>query len=370
MDISNIPTTAARSVQHGRQSRTPGPYLRSNSAMRFHSGRRSPKSMGLLNLDAGVMMGQGILKMNHHKDSIRHEQTSDQSMRSKKKKKHKKKQAGGNSISEKDVTQHRIRPSTSAVTLRNGNSDLIAASSLWVPNNRTTDRTLKTRSDVAEGRYKSENASSDGETVGNTSSDRGEVVLHDALPADSVAPLLLVDTNCPFRASTARQFETELTTSFPLPLSQYPRSAVVYSRKDVSPNQLIVQLRYLASVPGPHFGGSEEPAAFCELLMSAKQMKALTYSMRLQLQIYISSALDRYFGVRPDRYYLRFMDRDAATNTLPNTLSARVASISGAELMSQTSMDLLQNNQQSVMQLRKDNPLSGDTDVESFSSGW
>jgi len=166
-------------------------------------------------------------------------------------------------------------------------------------------------------------------------------LMHDVhgLLADAMAPLLLVDTNCPFRASVARQFESELTTSFPLPLSQYPRNAVVYSHKEASSGRLIVQLRYLPSVPGPHFGGTDEPAAFCELLLSPKQLRSITYNMRMQLRLYLSHALERYFAIRPDRYYLRFMDRDQTSQQDQMLLGK--ASISGTELMSQESIAFL-----------------------------
>ena len=172
-----------------------------------------------------------------------------------------------------------------------------------------------------------------------TAQQRGDVLLNQALPADAMAPLLLVDTNCPFRASVARQFESELTTSFPLPLSQYPRNAVVYSHKEASSGRLIVQLRYLPSVPGPHFGGTDEPAAFCELLLSPKQLRSITYNMRMQLRLYLSHALERYFAIRPDRYYLRFMDRDQTSQQDQMLLGK--ASISGTELMSQESIAFL-----------------------------
>ena len=74
------------------------------------------------------------------------------------------------------------------------------------------------------------------------------MLLNQAVPADALAPLLLVDTNCPFRASVARQFENELTNKFPLPLSQYPRDAVVYSRKEASSG---VEARVSSSRCGP-----------------------------------------------------------------------------------------------------------------------
>ena len=77
------------------------------------------------------------------------------------------------------------------------------------------------------------------------------MLLNQAVPADALAPLLLVDTNCPFRASTARHFENELTNSFPLPLSQYPRNAVVYSHKEASSGRLVVQHARVAPVVSP-----------------------------------------------------------------------------------------------------------------------
>lgn len=129
---------------------------------------------------------------------------------------------------------------------------------------------------------------------------------------DTHKPLLLVDTNCPFRASTARQFESEIEQSFPLPHSAMPtESSVVYSHKQATAGPVVVQLRYHESVPGAYYGSTDEPAAFCELLVSEQQLVSLRRNTQHQrnMQLYLSEALEKYFHIPNDRYYLRFLNR-------------------------------------------------------------
>ena len=133
-------------------------------------------------------------------------------------------------------------------------------------------------------------------------------------------PLLLVDTNCPFRASTARQFESDIQTTFPLPNSVSPsaeRHSVVYSnQQQQQPNiKVIVQLRYHESVPGAHWGSTDEPAAFCELLVSEEQLQILDQNIQYQrqMQLYLSDTLEKYFNIPNDRYYLRFLNRQKSS---------------------------------------------------------
>lgn len=323
MDINDIPRRSGARESAAAGGR--GPFLRANPVIRIGGGRRSPllEEQRGPKLDAGIMMGQGLLKA--------------ESMRRKSRR-----AEGG-----------RRRPATSAVAARSagtrrrrgqgatGNATRNAARSSAVGKGATAASVLAGKpvsaaevdATRAHGARAPRNQSS-----GAQAQRVPDAVLNQAVPADALAPLLLVDTNCPFRASVARHFENELTNSFPLPLSQYPRDAVVYSHKEASSGRLIVQLRYLPSVPGPHFGGTDEPAAFCELLLSSKQLRSMTHNIRMQLQLYLSGALGRYFGVRADRYYLRFMDRNETSKQSPMLLGK--ASISGTELMSQESLIL------------------------------
>ena len=173
-------------------------------------------------------------------------------------------------------------------------------------------------------------------------------------------PLLLVDTNCPFRASVARQFESEVQQSFPLPHSTISvGSSVVYTNKEASAGSIIVNLRYHESVPSCHYGGTDDPAAFCELLLSEKQLRSIQKNARLarDMQLFLSSVLERYFQIPPDRYYLRFLNRESKDDDPMNV-----------KQLNQTSTTALVKQQHAQQQAQQDRMVMMNNTTAA--SGW
>ena len=111
---------------------------------------------------------------------------------------------------------------------------------------------------------------------------------------------LLIDSNVPFRASTARAFEGDLARTFP-------------------PGSVRVTLRYIESVEPFFF--TTDPAALCELLMDEKELAALQRNARLRSnqQKILSTILEKYFNIPNDRYYLRFLNRDKSNVVGPSS---------------------------------------------------
>ena len=74
-------------------------------------------------------------------------------------------------------------------------------------------------------------------------------------------------------------------------------------------------MRYHESVPGAHWGSTDEPAAFCELLVSEEQLHILDQNIQYQrqMQLYLSDTLEKYFNIPNDRYYLRFLNRQKSS---------------------------------------------------------
>lgn len=75
-----------------------------------------------------------------------------------------------------------------------------------------------------------------------------------------------------------------------------------------------------AYCPGPHFGGTPEPAAFCELLIPATVSSEPPFAAKNGMRVFLAVALGRFLGVKPDRYYLRFVSSssDAAATSQAN----------------------------------------------------
>ena len=192
-----------------------------------------------------------------------------------------------------------VVPRPEGILNRNSEMNSFSASSLWLNN----------ASDVPTAKKIQSNGTIAAKTIEYSSSNNFDKSF------DSHNPLLLVDTNCPFRASTARQFESDLRDSFPLPKSATSaEDSVIYFNNKAASNNVAVQLRYHDGVPGAYYGGTDEPAAFCELLVSEKQLKLLGRNSKLQrnMQNYLSEKLEKYFQIPNDRYYLRFLNRESS----------------------------------------------------------
>ena len=114
---------------------------------------------------------------------------------------------------------------------------------------------------------------------------------------------LIIDTNVYLDDSKVSRMQREVLRGIPL-----ARSSSCLAKTSGSTN-INVQIRQTDSVPGPHFGGTDQPAAFCELLLPGDTLSAIRTSSerKLQLNIYLSETLKKYLGVAIDRYYLRLL---------------------------------------------------------------
>ena len=106
---------------------------------------------------------------------------------------------------------------------------------------------------------------------------------------------LFVDLNV--RRDNFDRFERDVRASLPLPKLKVRDRIQIRVRQNSE------------AVPGPHFGGTDDPAAFCELHLNERMLHAVQQErqIRLSLQKNISERLLRHFGVPIDRYYLRFL---------------------------------------------------------------
>ena len=171
--------------------------------------------------------------------------------------------------------------------------------------------------------------------------------------------VLLIDTNVAFTANDHERIKRAIESALPLPYIYRKRSifgetnalSSSFPAKRSSKNRqgtfhynsrqrrkrqvaserhghrVKVRLRYTPeTVPGVYFGGTAEPAAFCELFFSShvfhdRKLKCLlpstvtilTHSsididkcVETKLQLFLSGILAKMLGVPIDRYYLRF----------------------------------------------------------------
>ena len=149
---------------------------------------------------------------------------------------------------------------------------------------------------------------------------------------------VLIETNVPFTSKQMEQFSKEIMNGFPLPqlyekrtlfakrqpsklspsrshLSQLHQDLMastsslgVRAKQAKAQRRVQVRLRHAPdSVPGPYFGGTDEPSACCELIVPDQVFSGMTRQTRQAIQLFVAQRLKRYLCIPFDRYFLRFL---------------------------------------------------------------
>ncbi len=140
---------------------------------------------------------------------------------------------------------------------------------------------------------------------------------------NKISVLLLIETNVLFSTQQQENLKREFMCSFPLPciyqkrsmLAQPVRKRKTHSRSTSSfmangekgSRRLKVRLKYSKDVPGPYFGGTKDPAAFCELIVKHNLLDSINNAIQKKIQIFAAQCLRRHLGVPIDRYFLRIL---------------------------------------------------------------
>ena len=135
--------------------------------------------------------------------------------------------------------------------------------------------------------------------------------------------LLLIETNVLFGARQQEQLMKELTCGFPLPCIYKKRSLLSSPNRgsktghvrstsnfliaDKDRRRVKVRIRYSKDIPGPFFGGTNAPAACCELVVKDNIIGTINREVQKKIQNFVAHSLRRHLAVPIDRYFLRVL---------------------------------------------------------------